>query len=102
MKLVRDRIPEIIESDGKWCLCRSVHGKDEHLVFLRNKIIEETDEFIEHPCLEEAADVYEVLVSLCQLYNLSFEDVVREAINKRHARGGFMQGIILERVDEGK
>ena len=100
MKLVRDKIPEIIESDGKWCLCRSVHGKDEHLVYLRNKMIEETDEFVENPCLEEAADVYEVLVSLCQLYSLDFEDVVREAVHKRGDRGGFMKGIILERVDE--
>ena len=47
MKLVRDCIPEIIEEDGKWCLTRTVHGVDEHIILLREKMIEETDEFIE-------------------------------------------------------
>ena len=41
MKLVRDHIPEIIEEDGKWCLTRRVHGTDEHMVMLKEKIIEE-------------------------------------------------------------
>ena len=100
MKLVRDKIPEIIESDGKWCLCRRVHGKDEHLIFLRAKMIEETDEFLENPSLEEAADIYEVLIALCKLYDFSYEDVAGAAVRKREERGGFMKGIILERVGE--
>ena len=41
MKLVRDCIPEIIESDGKWCLTRTVHGPDEHMVFLKAKMEED-------------------------------------------------------------
>ena len=100
MKLVRDKIPEIIEADGKWCLCRRVHGNDEHLVFLRNKMLEETDEFLENPSLEEAADVYEVLITLCKMYDFSYEDVVKEAVRKREARGGFVKGIVLERVGD--
>ena len=47
MKLVRDHIPEIIQADGKWCLCRRANGTDEHMVWLKEKIVEEAQEFIE-------------------------------------------------------
>ena len=73
MKLVRDRIPEIIEGDGKWCLCRRVNGVDEHMVWLKEKIVEEAQEFIENPCYEEAADMLEVVRTFCHLSKLEWE-----------------------------
>lgn len=100
MKLVRDKIPDIIKDSGKRPMYRSVHGRDEHLVFLRNKMVEEVDEFVTTPCIEEAADMYEVLVSFCRFYDLSFEDVIKVAMRKRIERGGFMGGIVLEGVAE--
>ena len=45
MKLVRDSIPEIIEESGSWCLTRTVHGPDEHMVMLKSKMEEEAQEF---------------------------------------------------------
>jgi predicted house-cleaning noncanonical NTP pyrophosphatase (MazG superfamily) len=100
MKLVRDKIPEIIEADGKWCLCRTVHGKDELIAFLRNKMAEEMEEFVVDPCLEEAADVFEVFRELLSAHGLSVEDAMYEAARKRTERGGFSKGIILQRVGE--
>ena len=98
MKLIRDHIPEIIEADGKWCLTRRVHGVDEHMVMLKEKIIEESQEFIENPCYEEAADMLEVIKAFCYLCDLEFERVERAAKLKREERGSFCRGIILQKV----
>lgn len=102
MKLVRDKIPEIIEKTGNWALCRSTHGRDEHLAFLKLKMIEELDEFMDDPCLEEAADMYEVFRQLLILNNLIVEDVVFAAADKRHEKGGFSNGVILQEVGKTK
>ena len=100
MKLVRDYIPEIIDADGKWCLTRRVHGVDEHMVMLKEKISEEAQEFIESPCYEEAADMLEVVRAFCSLADLDFGTVVSTADAKRESRGGFYNGIILQKVGE--
>ena len=98
MKLVRDCIPEIIESDGKWCLTRTVHGPDEHMVFLKEKMEEETQEFLEAPSYEEAADMIEVIKAFCHLNGLEWEAALATAERKEEERGGFYQGIILQEV----
>ena len=98
MKRVRDHIPEIIEADGKWCLTRRVHGPDEHMVMLKEKIVEEAQEFIEDPSYEEAADMVEVIKAFCHLNNLEWEAVLGAAERKQEERGGFYQGIILQEV----
>lgn len=98
MKLVRDFIPEIIEEDSKWCLTRKVHGPDEHMVMLKEKIYEEAQEFIENPSYEEAADMLEVVKAFCYLNNLEFEAVLGAAQKKQEERGGFYRGIILQSV----
>lgn len=98
MKLVRDYIPEIIEADGKWCLTRRVHGSDEHMVMLKEKIYEEAQEFIENPCYEEAADMLEVIKAMCHLNDLNFELLETFAQKKKEERGGFFNGIILQKV----
>ena len=98
MKLVRDHIPEIIESDGKWCLCRRVNGADEHMVWLKEKIVEEAQEFIENPSYEEAADMVEVIKAFCHLNSLEWDTVLSAAVNKQETHGGFYSGIILQEV----
>jgi predicted house-cleaning noncanonical NTP pyrophosphatase (MazG superfamily) len=102
MKLVRDYIPEIIEADGKWCLCRRVHGVDEHMVWLKEKINEEAQEFMENPSYEEAADMVEVIKAFCHLNNLEWEVVLSSAVNKQETHGGFYSGIILQEVGKEK
>ena len=98
MKLVRDYIPEIIEEDGNWCLTRKVHGIDEHMVMLKEKIVEEAQEFIENPSYEEAADMIEVVKAFCHLNGLEWDVLLGWAINKQETHGGFYNGIILQKV----
>tara|TARA_R100000234_G_scaffold32180_3_gene18964 strand:+ start:18789 stop:19004 length:216 start_codon:yes stop_codon:yes gene_type:complete len=67
---------------------------------LRDKIIEEADEFLAHPCHEEAADMLEVLWAFCDLNNFNWSEVVRVAEDKRQTHGGFARGIVLQEVGE--
>ena len=54
-KLVRDRVPEIIEEAGKKAqVCQVDPERLRHYAF--KKLREEIEEFIENPCAEEAAD----------------------------------------------
>ncbi len=97
-KLVRDYIPEIIEETGSICVTRFAHGIDEHMVMLKEKMYEETQEFIQNPCYEEAADMLEVVRAFCHLAKLEFSKVEEVAQKKKGERGSFSRGIILEKV----
>jgi len=98
IKLVRDLIPRIIEEEGRTCTTRTAHGLDEHLIFLRVKMIEEVNEFIADPSYEEAADMLEVLKAFCSLHGLDFDTVVSTAHSKQETHGGFHRGVILREV----
>ena len=99
MKLVRDKIPEIIKNDGKTPVIRVIKDKERHHVWLLDKMVEEMNEFYYDPSYEEAADVYEVFRSLVKLYEMDMQQIIKEAEHKRIERGGFDDGIILERVE---
>ena len=47
-KLVRDRIPEIIEADGKICICETLSDAD-YIDLLDQKLNEELAEYQEKP-----------------------------------------------------
>jgi predicted house-cleaning noncanonical NTP pyrophosphatase (MazG superfamily) len=97
--MVRDFIPKIIEEDGSTCEWRNVENREEHTMFLRKKIIEEVDEFIEDPCLDEAADMLEVVRTFASINGIDFDDVVAAAHIKKWVRGSFARGVVLEKVN---
>jgi predicted house-cleaning noncanonical NTP pyrophosphatase (MazG superfamily) len=97
MKLVRDLIPQIIEESGKSCEYH-IANYDEYKTRLYEKMREELDEFINTPCEEEAADMYEVLCAICRLHKLNMWNVKHYAADKLASRGGFGGRIILEEV----
>jgi predicted house-cleaning noncanonical NTP pyrophosphatase (MazG superfamily) len=90
-KLVRDRIPEIIQAAGKQCAVEVLSEKD-YQQALRQKLIEEAheaaiatgDEFI-----QELADLYEVIDGLIGIYHLERDAVVETQEERRAERGGF-------------
>lgn len=101
MKLVRDKIPDIIKEDGKECKYH-IANYDEYKTRLYKKMREELDEFISTPCYEEAADMYEVFLSICTMHDLNIEGVVQWATVKKLQRGGFEDRIVLEEVNESR
>ena len=56
------------------------------------------EEFLEDPCLEEAADILEVLEAI--LSREKYRAVRAEQIAKRVTRGGFERRVILETVKD--
>jgi len=101
VKLVRDKIPEIIRASGSNCKIH-IANYDEYKTRLYEKLREELDEFINTPCYEEAADMYEVMTSIFELHEMSIVRVELAALDKRKERGGFEKRIILESVNESR
>lgn len=98
-KLVRDRIPLIIEETNSTCTVSYVNDLKEHEKWLKSKILEETNEFIEDSSYSEAADMLEVIKALCYINSLDWDVVLRTAELKEETHGGFYNGVILETVD---
>jgi predicted house-cleaning noncanonical NTP pyrophosphatase (MazG superfamily) len=98
-KLVRDRIPEIIKEAGKNA-CIRIADEAEYKHLLRQKLLEEANEFLESGSPEELADILEVVAALGGTYGLSFADLVKMAEEKRMDRGGFEERIVLLSVDD--
>ena len=61
-------------------------------------MIEELSEFMEEPCLEEAADMWEVFISILRHWDLDLSDVIFKAEDKRKDRGSFKEGIVLDEI----
>ena len=96
-KLVRDRIPEIIENSGNHCEVEVVND-DVALEYLYKKLQEEVDELLTDKNLEEIADIIEVLFAIGEKYGYSEEDILKKRNDKRDKSGGFDDNIILKKT----
>lgn len=94
-KLVRDKIPEIIESSGNKCDIEVV-SDEVALDYLYKKLNEEVSELIEDKNLEEIADVMEVLFAIASKYGYNEKDVLDKRDEKKSARGGFENNLVLK------
>ncbi|NHN49742.1 nucleoside triphosphate pyrophosphohydrolase [Halostella sp. JP-L12] len=97
-KLVRDRIPEIIEADGERPRVH-VADEDEYERRLREKLDEEVREYREDGGVEELADVLEAVHALRELAGVSAEELEAIRVEKAEERGRFEERIVLERVE---
>ena len=96
-KLVRDKIPEIIEKEGKTCTC-SVLSDENYLKMLDEKLNEELTEYQESKSLKELADLLEVMHAAAAAHGSSFEQVESIRREKAEKRGGFTERILLLEV----
>ena len=99
-KLVRDRIPEIIEASGKRCSC-SILGQEEYLRQLRRKLDEELAEYQQSHSPEELADLLEVMMAVAVAQGSSWEEIEAIRRDKACKRGGFDGRVFLHEVYEG-
>jgi len=98
-KLVRDRIPEIIEKDGKEFSVCQVRG-DRLKDYAMKKLQEEVQEFVEDPSAAEAADIMEIFHFICNRIGIKDSEIMAATHAKRITRGGFEMGYILEWVED--
>lgn len=92
-KLVRDKIPEILDKKGVLYEKR-IANNEEYKIELIEKLHEEIQEFSELGDIEELADIVEVVEAFKKLPEYSnLHNIVNK---KREEKGGFDERIILK------
>ncbi len=101
-KLVRDKIPEIIEAKHKVPKIK-ILSNDEYKLELLKKLVEESKEVLEakdsrEDFIKELGDLLEVIDSTVKTFNLNLEDILVLKDKRKQERGGFDKQIFLESV----
>lgn len=96
-KLVRDRIPEIIEADGKKCKIENLSDGD-YLKMIDEKLDEELAEYHKEQNIEELADLVEVIYAAAEARGYSIEELEKVRVDKAEKRGVFRKRILLREV----
>lgn len=100
-KVVRDKVPSLIERRGEGV--EKVRVTGEALVTaLQRKLVEEALEARDarsgHELIGELADIEEVIRALSKVVEFDLNDVEVERKNKRKKRGGFDRGLMLTKT----
>ena len=98
-KLVRDRIPEIINSKGDECITE-ILPEDKYLEMLDEKLDEELKEYHEDQNIEELADLVEVIYAVTKARGYTLEELEKTRREKAEKRGAFEKRILLKEVIE--
>ena len=96
-KLVRDRIPEIIEANGQTCISETL-SNEEYLRLLDEKLAEELAEYQASKSLEELADLLEVMRAVVKARGWTLEQLEQLRAEKATKRGRFEKKIMLKEV----
>lgn len=98
-KLVRDRIPEIIEASGKTCRTEILDDA-EYLRFVDAKLDEELAEYHKDQNIEELADLMEVIYAAAAARGCTALQLEQIRAEKAMKRGGFQKKLLLLEVEE--
>jgi len=98
-KLVRDRIPEIIESSGNTCVTK-ILADEEYLRMIDAKLDEELAEYHKDQNIEELADLLEVIFAATIARGYTLEQLEQIRAEKATKRGAFSKKILLKEVIE--
>lgn len=99
-KLVRDKIPEIIEKAGKTAYTHILYEED-YMTELDKKLNEECSEYQADKNIEELADMLEVMYAIAEARGWSVSELEAVRRDKVEKRGGFKKKIYLEYVEDG-
>ncbi|MBO5394798.1 MAG: nucleoside triphosphate pyrophosphohydrolase [Clostridia bacterium] len=97
-KLVRDRIPQIIEANGEKAEIE-ILDEERFLQELHKKLFEEANEFAEEDSPEELADLMEVIYAIARLRGIDLEEVEKIRQQKAQKRGAFDKRIFLKETN---
>ena len=98
-KLVRDRIPEIIEASGKTCVTE-ILSEETYLRMVDAKLDEELAEYHSDQTIEELADLLEVIYAAAMARGYTLEQLEAVRAEKAAKRGSFAKKILLKEVIE--
>ena len=94
-KLIRDRIPELIQQSGQICNYAEVKNKELFIELLRAKLIEEINEFLMSGNVDELADIKLVIETLAEVSGYSKEQLEKIYEDKNKERGKFENKYII-------
>ena len=98
-KLVRDKIPDIIEADGKTCKVE-VLSENDYLEMVDAKLDEELAEYHKDKSIEELADLLEVIYAATEARGYSLDELEKIRQEKVAKRGAFQKRLLLKEVVE--
>ena len=98
-KLVRDRIPQIIEASGKTC-ATEILSDEAYLRMVDAKLDEELAEYHRDQTIEELADLLEVIYAAAMARGYTLEQLETVRAEKAAKRGAFTKKILLKEVIE--
>ena len=98
-KLVRDKIPQIIQAQGKTCVTE-ILPEEMYREMVDAKLQEELAEYQESKSLEELADLLEVMEAAVKARGYTWEELIAVRDEKRQKRGGFEDRVLLKEVIE--
>ena len=96
-KLIRDKIPEIIEAQGKICVTE-ILSDAEYLKMVDAKLDEELAEYHKDQNIEELADLLEVIYAAAAARGCTKEQLEQVRAEKERKRGAFRKRILLREV----
>jgi predicted house-cleaning noncanonical NTP pyrophosphatase (MazG superfamily) len=99
-KLIRDKIPQIIEQSGKQAIIEEVSGK-EYIELLNAKLGEELQEYLDSQSVEELADLVEVVYAMLEHKNISLQEFEFISQQKVNEKGAFKDKLLLKEVIDG-
>jgi predicted house-cleaning noncanonical NTP pyrophosphatase (MazG superfamily) len=101
-KLVRDKIPELIQQSGQICNYAEVKNKELYVELLRAKLIEEVNEFLTSGSIEELADIKLVVETVVEALGATKEQFEKIYKDKEAERGKFDNKYIIFLPDQSK
>jgi predicted house-cleaning noncanonical NTP pyrophosphatase (MazG superfamily) len=96
-KLIRDKIPEIIQAAGKIAVFEELSNVN-YYTKLVEKLQEETKEFVESDEIEELADLLEIICAILDCKGLNLNQLISIQEKKREINGGFAKKLLLTEV----
>ena len=88
-KLIRDKVPEQMKASGQVCNYATAENEELFIILLKNKLIEEVQEFLTSGNVQELADVETVIKTLLKAANVSDEDYDKIYQEKIKNNGAF-------------
>ena len=98
-KLVRDRIPQIIEKSGKIAVVETLES-EEYKRLLDAKLGEELQEYLSDDNVEELADLVEVIYAILRYKDIDIDTFENIRLKKAAERGAFDMRLLLKEVRE--
>ncbi len=102
-KLIRDKIPDLLENQGNYKIFAHTMDDAAFLVSLKKKLLEESQEVVEaqtrEELVEEIADVMEVINNLCKMNEITLKEVESVRLKKIEDKGGFEKRIYQTAFD---